>query len=180
MSHHCSLITYLLQVKKCLDPTCYYYLKYPVQMTKVEFQKLSFIPLSLIVEGKYIIVSSKLWYIPTCQDCLKPRHVYAKSKLKFICGSCIFPLDSPFSNVICVREKLSCVDPIELSYFSTMLVHFPPLCYWCGLSEEALVRDQEFTNLARNYQTVYVICMFCKQEGNYSQEIFCMHLSVET
>ena len=129
---------------------------------------------------KDIIVSSKVRCILTCQECFKPRCVYAKSKLKpdeksaieqvqesrlFTCGSCLFPPDSPFSGVICVRENLSCGDPIELSYFSATLVHFPPVCYWCGLSEETLVRDKEFTDLARNYQTAHAICMFCKQEG---------------
>ena len=129
---------------------------------------------------KEIIVSSNVQCILTCQECFKPQCVYAKSKLKpdersaieqvqeshlFTCGSCLFPPDSPFSSVICVRENLSCGDSIELSYFSATLVHFPPVWYWCGLPEETLVRDQEFTELERNYQTAHAICMFCKQEG---------------
>jgi hypothetical protein len=184
-------------------------------MPKEEYQKLSFVPLPLIVEGdkyaefkdlygkcvdekdrpsskpashgeevdkkrKDIIVSSKVRCILSRQECFKPWCVYAKAKLKsdeksatdqvqesrlFTCGSCLFPPDSPLSSVICVRENLSCGDPIELSYFSATLVHFPPVCYWCGLSEETLVRDQQFTDLARNYQTAHAICMFCKQEG---------------
>ena len=32
-------------------PTCYYCLGFPVRMPKMEFQKLSFVPLSLIAEG---------------------------------------------------------------------------------------------------------------------------------
>ena len=215
MSRHCSSTAYLFQVKKCLDPTCYYCVEYPIQMPKEEFQKLSFVLLPLIVDGdryaefkdlygkdvdekdrpsikpsshgeevdkkrKDIITSSKIRCILICQECFKPRCVYAKTKLKpdeksaieevqesrlFTCGSSLFPPDSPLSGTICVRKSLSCGDPMELSYFSAILVHFSPVCYWCGLSEETLVRDQEFTDLARNYQTAHAICMFCKQEG---------------
>ena len=37
MSRHCSSTAYLFQVRKCLDPTCYYCLEFPVRMPKEEF-----------------------------------------------------------------------------------------------------------------------------------------------
>ena len=97
---------------------------------------------------KDIIVSSKVRCVLTCQECFKPRCVYSKSKLTcegksaieelqdsrlYTCGSSLFPPESPVSNTICVRESLTCSSPMELSYYSSTLVHFLPVCYWCGL-----------------------------------------------
>ena len=55
--------------------------------------------------------------------------------------------------------------PIELQYFSATLVHFPPVCFWCGAPEETLIRDAIYTEKERNFQTVHAICMFCRSEG---------------
>ena len=59
-------------------------------------------------------------------------------------------------------------------YFSTTMAHFPPVCYWCGAIEDALVKDDQYYELTRNYQTVYAICFFCKAEGKspYSRHPF--------
>ena len=110
--------------------------------------------------------------------------VYAKAKLKpdeklaiqdsnlFTCGSCLFSPDSPFFSVICVRENLSCGDPIELSYFSATLVHFPPVCYWCGLSEETLVRDQELAQTwHETIKHMQFACSASKKASSHSQGI---------
>ena len=51
---------------------------------------------------------------------------------------------------------------METYYFSTTMTHFPPVCYWCGTIEDALVKDDQYYELTRNYQTVYAICFFCK------------------
>ena len=52
-----------------------------------------------------------------------------------------------------------------LQYYSATLVHFPPVCYWCGAAEEILIHDSIFTEKERNFQTVHAICMFCRSEG---------------
>ena len=84
----------------------------------------------------------------------------------FTCGSFLFGPMSPYYNTICVKESLTCSDPIELAYFSSKLVHFPPVCFWCGLHEDTLVRDgDDYAELERNYQTVHAICMICQSEG---------------
>ena len=54
--------------------------------------------------------------------------------------------------------------PISLHHY---IVHFPLVCYWCGLPEESLVRDDEYMELERNFQTVHVICMLCKHDGKH-------------
>ena len=83
----------------------------------------------------------------------------------FTCGSALFPPNSPLSETICVRESVTCSDPMELQYYSATLVHFPPVCYWCGAAEETLIHDSIFTEKERNFQTVHAICMFCRSEG---------------
>ena len=114
----------------------------------------------------------------TYRECFKPRCVYSKAKLTkdeqialkrvqeswlYTCGSSIFPPNSACHDTVCVKESFTCSDPIELSYFSAALVHFLLVCYWCGMPEDSLVRDDEYMELERNYQTVHAICMLCMQ-----------------
>ncbi len=115
-----------------------------------------------------------------CGECTKPRCVYARSKLcraesvavenvkdshLYTCGSSIFPPSSEYYDSIVLRENITCSDPIELQYFSSTLVHYPPLCYWCGNAEETLVRDEDLVELQRKFQTVRPICFFCISDG---------------
>ena len=131
---------------------------------------------------KAILVSSKVRCIMTCHECFKPRCIYSKAKLTkdeqialkrvqesrlYTCGSSIFPPNSACHDTVCVKESFTCSDPIELSYFSAALVHFPLVCYWCGMPEDSLVRDDEYMELERNYQTVHAICMLCKHDGKH-------------
>ena len=38
---------------------------------------------------------------------------------------------------------MTCNSPIEQQYYSTVLVNFEPVCYYCGLGgDEALVQDE--------------------------------------
>ena len=95
-----------------------------------------------------------------CQECLKPRCIYAASVLSdghkaavrivedsrlYSCGSPLFGSDSPISTTVVIRQKLSCSSPMESTYYSATLVSLPPVCYWCGVCKDALVYDEEYT-----------------------------------
>lgn len=131
-------------------------------------------------ENKSILVSTKVRATIVCGECTKPRAVYAKSKLTvdeqgqltdvknswlYTCGSSLFPPTSPLHNTMVVRQNITCESPVESQYYSATLVHFPPVCYWCGGQEETLVLDDEYYNLRAHYQTVRAICFFCKAQG---------------
>ena len=93
---------------------------------------------------KALFNSSKVWGILHCQECLKPRCVYAVRKLglnekvlldtveesKTYCCSCaIFPPSSALGDTVVVRQNIGCSNPIEVQYtgvFSTGL-----LLLWC-------------------------------------------------
>jgi len=126
---------------------------------------------------KAMLVSGKVRCFMTCNECCC---VYSKSKLTkveqvalrevqesslYSCGSSLFLPDSPYHDSVCVKESLNCGDPIELSYYSATLVRFPLVCYWCGMPEESLVRDAEYMDLEKNFQTVHAIFMLCKHDG---------------
>ena len=54
---------------------------------------------------------------------------------------------------------------IETQYYSAVLVHFEPVCYFCGLGgEESLVDSDEIRELKSSYAAVYPIC-FLSQGG---------------
>ena len=78
---------------------------------------------------KAILVNSKVRCIMTCHVCFKPRCVYSKAKLTkeeqislkrvqesqlYTCGSSIFPLNSACYDTFCVKESVTCSDPVEL------------------------------------------------------------------
>ena len=75
------------------------------------------------------------------------------------------------TGLVVVREALTCISPIEAQYYSSVLIHFPPICYYCGLSEENLVDDDEIKELLDCYATVFPICFVCKSDG---KSPFCM------
>lgn len=100
---------------------------------------------------KSLLVRGKVRGVMECGECSKPRCIYSPSKLAskdhdaikhvkesdlFTCGSSLFPPDSVYNNSIVVREALICSSNMETQYFSSVLVHFPPVCYFCGLGEE--------------------------------------------
>ena len=45
--------------------------------------------------------------------------------------------------------KLWCVLQTETQYYSSILVHFPPARYYCGIGEESLV-DEEVKELKKS------------------------------
>ena len=129
---------------------------------------------------KELLVNTKVRTVIICGECVKPHCVYSKKKLSateqakltdvknswvYTCGSTLFPPSSMFHSTIVVCQNITCSSPMETYYFSTTMAHFPPVCYWCGAIEDALVKDDQYYELTRNYQTVYAICFFCKAEG---------------
>ena len=47
---------------------------------------------------------------------------------------------------VVVKERPLCAHHTEAQYYSSVLVHFPPVCYYCGQGEEALFDDEEIRN----------------------------------
>lgn len=96
-----------------------------------------------------------------CQECNKPRCIYAVKKLDVIarrkikgnsskvytCGSFLFPPDSDYSSTIV--QSLTCQDPVEVQYCSASTVAFAPVCYHCGAPEETLLSDNEIMELKK-------------------------------
>lgn len=127
--------------------------------------------------NRSLLVCGKVRGIITCGSCCKPRCIYSPSVLTlkqleeitrvkdsnlYTCGSALFPPDS-----VCIflREALVCSSYIEAQYYSSVLVHFPPVCYYCGVGEEALVNSDDIKELKKSFAIVYLICFLCLSEG---------------
>ena len=72
----------------------------------------------------------------------------------YTCGASLFPPGSNYEMTIVVREAIVCSMHIESQYYSAVLIHFPPVCYYCGQGEEALVDIKE---LKASYAVVYPV-----------------------
>ena len=108
-------------------------------------------------QRKSLLVAGKVRGVITCGECCKPRCIYAKTRLSedqqvelqriresdiYTCGSSLF-----LSNdCIVVREGLLCSSVIETQYYSSVLVHFPPICYFCGLVKSAWSTMKRYRN----------------------------------
>ena len=68
--------------------------------------------------------------------------------------------------VILLSGKLLYELCVEAQYDSSVLLHFPPVCYYCGIGEEALV-DDEVKELKKCYAVVYPICFLCTSDGKH-------------
>ena len=131
-------------------------------------------------EHKGILVKAKVRAVVCCGECHKPRCIYSNSKLSpqekvvldcmketnlYTCGSPLFSEGTPLASTVITREALTCGSPIETQYYSAVLVHFSPVCYYCGLGEETLVDDDEMKELRTSYAVVLPLCFICKSEG---------------
>ena len=127
------------------------------------------------------LVCGKVRAIIACGECSKPRCIYSPSKLTppqmktieaikdsklYTCGSALLPPESAYANII-VREAIVCSLYLESQYNSSKLVHFQPVCYYCGLGEDTLVNDDDIKKLRENYAVVYPICFLCKSDGKH-------------
>ena len=215
---HCHSSHYAFQIKKCLDPSCYYCVQHPIVMDSEEFSSISFLPLPLLdgtkehfspfsevygkplsdkdrpsrglftnpeakecdKNNKALLINSKVRCVITCQECRKPRCVFAAKKLDILakkrvddvagsklytCGSFLFPPASGYSLTIVARQCLTCQDPIEVQYYSSTMVAFPQVCYHCGAPEETLLNDIEIIELKKQFAIVRPICFLCRSSG---------------
>jgi len=130
--------------------------------------------------NKALLVNSKVRCVITCQECRKPRCVFAAKKLDILakkriddiadskmytCGSSLFPPASVYSSTIVVHQALTCQDPIEVQYYSSTMVAFPQVCYHCGAPEETLLNDSEIVELKKQFAVVRPICFLCRSSG---------------
>ena len=96
-------------------------------------------------DNKSTLVKAKVRAIISCEECKKPRCIYANSRLSseeegcvkcmkeaktYTCASQLFPDGSPLGGTILVRKALVCGLPIETQYYTSVLVHFPPVCFY--------------------------------------------------
>ncbi|SMN01555.1 hypothetical protein SPONL_2127 [uncultured Candidatus Thioglobus sp.] len=130
--------------------------------------------------NKDLFNATKVRDVIRCQECHKPRCIFSKSKLSlvdkcivervkdsslFTCGCGLFHKSSSFFETIVVRQKISCTAPMEAQYFSSKLVSFPPVCYYCGCPEEMLSTDPAIAQLKEEYSVVRPICFLCVSSG---------------
>lgn len=139
--------------------------------------------------NKDLFNAAKVRDVILCQECYKPRCIFAKGKLSlvekfrvegvkeshfFTCGCALFPPSSSFYGTIVVRQKISCTAPMEAQYFSAKLVSFPPVCYHCGCPEETLSNDPAIVELKEQFSIVRPICFLCISSG---KKVFTSHPS---
>ena len=128
-------------------------------------------------DRRSLLVATKVRTIITCGECSKPRCIYANTNLTreqefqitsvkesgmYTCGSSLLAGEN---NSIVVREALVCSSPVEAQYYSAKLIHFPPVCYHCGLGEESLADNAEIQELKQCYAIVLPTCFLCLHDG---------------
>ena len=79
------------------------------------------------------ILSAKVRQFVVCAECGKRRCIYSKEVLSlpdlralervqddlfYVCGAPLFPEDDPLRDKLIVREGISCMSPIEITYYS--------------------------------------------------------------
>ena len=128
---------------------------------------------------KPLLKNTKVRKVIFCGECLKPRCIYSAARLGraeetvvegimeskvYTCGSTLFPPDSPLHDTVVVRQNCSCADPVEAACYSSTLIKFPPVCFYCGLGVECLV-SEGVAELQRQYGVVRPLCFLCQSEG---------------
>ena len=100
---------------------------------------------------------------------LSKREVLEVERIKepklYNCGSPLFPDDSPLASNVVVWEAITYASPIELQFLNLVLIHFPQICYFCGLGEENLVNDDQIKEVWKLYAIVLPICFICQSDG---------------
>lgn len=113
-------------------------------------------------ENSLLFCNTRVRGCMICQECVKPRCIYAVSMLSdgqkaavrivedshlYSCGSPLFGSDSPISTTVVIWQKLTCSSPMESTHYSATLVSLPLGCYWCEVYKDPLVYDEEYTEL---------------------------------
>lgn len=133
---------------------------------------------------KALLVCGKVQCMITCSECHKPSCVYSQSKLTtgqvtqaagiknsslYTCGAPLFPPGMCYKENLVVREALVCSWYVKTQYYSSVLVQFPPVCYYCGQCEETLTANSEMKELKSSYALVYPIHFLCFSKGKRPQ-----------
>ena len=129
---------------------------------------------------KPLLKNTKVRKVIFCGECFKPRCVYSAARLStaeeavteaiinskvYTCGSTLFPPNSPLHDTVIVRQNCCCADPVEAAYYSSALVKFPPVCFYCGIGGEESLVSEQVAELRRQYGVVRPLCFLCQSEG---------------
>ena len=127
-------------------------------------------------ENSELFHNTRVQTVIPCQECTKPRCVFAAKvlsteekaaiaiiddSLMFSCGMPMLVSESPLHKTIVVCQKITRTSPIEAQYYSAKLVKLSPVCYWCSAPEETLVHNERITELQRQFQIVRPNCFLC-------------------
>ncbi|KAL3875452.1 hypothetical protein ACJMK2_033399 [Sinanodonta woodiana] len=121
-----------------------------------------------------ILVGQNVRQTVNCCECLKPRCIYAKTKLTardqralthtlekydYTCGSVITPDGDILQGKVFVRLQLSCAVHIEFPYYASNIGR-PDICAHCGVV--GAEKSQEMTG---RFRTVLPVCQQCLASG---------------
>ena len=127
------------------------------------------------------MVSQRVRSLIKCTNCLRPRCIYALSKLNheqvvkikridddasYICGALLFPDGHKYASTIVVRMSLSCEKSVmELTYYAAKIT-FPEVCFHCGgRSASNLCNNETIKELKKEFAKVRPICISCMTDG---------------
>ena len=80
---HCHSSQYAFQIKKCLDPSCYYCVEHAVVMDREEFSGISFLPLPLLDSTKaHFSPFSEMYGKPLSDKDRPSRGLFSNPELK--------------------------------------------------------------------------------------------------
>ena len=123
-----------------------------------------------------VLTAQNLRDIVKCEECEKPRCVYATRvltarearelknvirKCDYVCGCLITPDVSMLSRSVFTRLEMHCKTPIEWAYYgATKITARKNLC--CHCSKQGAQKDKELKKL---FKTVLPICDGCRAES---------------
>ena len=127
---------------------------------------------------KPLFVSSKVYMLFKCEECFKVgafmHYTSFSGSRRLFCKICMMRnctlvalhsfhlIHSLLALLWC--GNINCSTPMECQYCSLKLTTFPPVCYYCGISEETFVEDAETEQLRQEYAVVRLLCFPCKSE----------------
>ena len=129
---------------------------------------------------KSMFVNGKVLATICCHECGKAHWIYAVKKLDqatenaltkikesdhYMYGASLFAPDSGLHDTVVVCASMTCVNSMEVQYYSASLVSFPPVCFHCGAAEEYLLENEEITELKQQFAVVRPICRQCRSSG---------------
>lgn len=129
---------------------------------------------SISSSTKSVITAQNARALVTCVECRKPRVLYSKQKLSqrqeltlaltlseydYTCGAPVLPPNHSLAKFIQIRTEMSCISPIEVSYYSSGIGR-GDLCAHCATEDSQCNMD-----LKKKYKTVLPLCGNCQVVG---------------